>query len=123
METSQLTEALETIVQRLEEGLQPERIILFGSYASGEPDEGSDVDILIVVSESNEPAHRRAQRAYRCVGAVGVPKDLVVLTQAEFEQQAWTVNSLAQQAMEHGKTLYERRTTRGDREMADQGSA
>ena len=50
---------LEEIVRRLVEGLQPEQIILFGSYAYGQPTEGSDLDIMIIVSESSEPAHRR----------------------------------------------------------------
>jgi len=46
-------ETLEEIIQRLVEGLQPEQIILFGSYAYGQPTEGSDLDIMIIVSESS----------------------------------------------------------------------
>ena len=112
MKTDNLREVLEQIVRRLEEGLHPEQIILFGSYAYGEPGEGSDVDLLIVVSDSAEPAHRRAQEAYRCVGAVGVPKDLMVLTREEFEKQARVATSLARRAREKGKVLYERRAAR-----------
>lgn len=123
MKTDSLKEVLEEIVQRLKEGLHPEQIILFGSYAYGEPGEGSDVDLLIVVPDSTEPAHRRAQRAYRCVGAVGIPKDLVVLTREEFEKQARVVTSLARQARERGKVLYERSEARRNPEVADQESA
>jgi len=105
-------QVLEQIVQRLEEGLHPEQIILFGSYAYGEPTEGSDIDLLIIVPDSTEPAYRRAQKAYRCVGAVGVPKDLVVLTREEFEKQARVVTSLAGRAKNRGKVLYGRREAR-----------
>ena len=102
---------LEEIVRRLVEGLQPEQIILFGSYAYGQPTEGSDLDIMIIVSESTEPPHRRAQKAYACVGTIGVSKDLLVLTREEFEKQARVVTSLARRVKERGMVLYERRET------------
>jgi predicted nucleotidyltransferase len=54
MKIENLKEVLEEIVKRLEEGLHPEQIILFGSYAYGEPTERSDVDLLIVVPDSTE---------------------------------------------------------------------
>ena len=123
MRMENLQESLEKIVQRLVEGLQPEQIILFGSYAYGQPAEGSDLDLLIVVSDSTEPPHRRAQKAYGCVGAIGVPKDLLVLTREEFEKQARVVTSLARRAKERGTVLYERRKARRDQEVADQEPA
>ena len=116
-------ETLEEIVRRLVEGLQPEQIILFGSYAYGQPTEGSDLDIMIIVSESSEPAHRRGQKAYACVGAIGVSKDLLVLTREEFEKQARVVTSLARRVKERGMVLYERRETHRDSEVADKESA
>ncbi len=123
MRSYNLTESLEQVVQRLVEGLQPEQIILFGSYAYGQPTEGSDLDILVIVSESTEPPHRRAQKAYRCVGSIGIPKDLLVLTREEFEKQMRLVTSLARRVKERGKVLYERRETRRGPEVADKESA
>ena len=116
-------EPLEVIVHRLVEGLQPEQIILFGSYAYGQPSEGSDLDIMIIVPESSEPAHRREQKAYACVGAIGVPKDLLVLTREEFEKQARVVTSLARRVKEKGEVLYERGETHGNSEVADKSPA
>lgn len=112
-------ELLEEVIRRLVEGLQPDQIILFGSYAYGQPTEGSDLDLMIIVSESSEPAHRRDQKAYRCVGAVGVSKDLLVLTREEFEEQARVVTSLARRVKEKGTVLYERSKARRDSEVAD----
>ncbi len=58
------SEALdEIIVERLVSGLHPERIYLFGSQARGQADEGSDFDLLIVVSESDLPRHQRVARS------------------------------------------------------------
>ena len=116
-------EVLREIVRRLVEGLQPEQIILFGSYAYGQPTAGSDLDIMVIVSESSEPPYRRAQKAYRCVGAVGVPKDMVVLTRDEFDKQAQVVTSLARLSKEKGKVLYERGKTDRDSKVADKESA
>jgi len=112
MKPDNLKEALEQIIKRLEKAFDPERIILFGSYAYGEPTKGSDIDLLIVVPESNEPAYRRAQKAYECVGAVGFSKDLVVMTRQEFEAQAQVSTSLARRAMEKGEVCYERSKAR-----------
>ena len=47
---------------RLAAEFQPEELWLFGSHAWGEPDEGSDLDLLVVVRESAERPVRRAQR-------------------------------------------------------------
>jgi predicted nucleotidyltransferase len=116
-------ELLEEVVRRLVEGLQPDQIILFGSYAYGQPTEGSDLDLMIIVSESSEPAHRREQKAYACVGAIGVSKDLLVLTREEFEEQAQVVTSLARSVKEKGTVLYERSKARRDSEVADKEPA
>ena len=40
------------LTQRIVNEFQPERIILFGSYAHGEPRSDSDVDLLVILSAS-----------------------------------------------------------------------
>lgn len=42
-------EAITELGRRIAREFRPERIILFGSYASGAPHEGSDVDLLVVL--------------------------------------------------------------------------
>ncbi len=42
------TELLEQITQKLAATLNPEQIILFGSYAYGEPNEDSDIDLMVI---------------------------------------------------------------------------
>jgi predicted nucleotidyltransferase len=61
-----------------------ERIIWFGSWVSGLPSPGSDVDICLLLSESNTPVHDRVS-VYLPVGfPVGV--DLCVYTMQEFQE-------------------------------------
>jgi predicted nucleotidyltransferase len=45
-------DVLPEVVQRLVAALQPEKVILFGSYAYGQPTPDSDVDLLIVMKTS-----------------------------------------------------------------------
>ena len=74
---------LEEITRRLVQGLHPEQIILFGSHAYGQPSEASDIDLLIIVSASDEPRHRRARQAYKCLRGLTAPTEVIVLTRHE----------------------------------------
>ncbi|ASC71777.1 hypothetical protein XM38_027310 [Halomicronema hongdechloris C2206] len=104
----QLTlDLLEQMTQRLVAALKPEQIILFGSYAYGEPTKDSDIDLLVILSESDEPRYRRARKAHRALRGMGIPKDILVMTRAEVDRQASVSSSLVGQALRQGKVLYE----------------
>ncbi len=100
-------ELLNQITTRLIEALKPEKIILFGSYAYGVPTEDSDLDLLVVVAESDEPRYKRARKAYKALRRIGLPKDILVMTRAEVEQKSNVLSSLVWQALRNGKILYE----------------
>ena len=77
---------LEELTARLVTEFRPDRIILFGSRVWGKPTADSDVDLLVVVPESDESPVRRAQRAQRCLGNLRVPTDVLVKTRAEADR-------------------------------------
>lgn len=97
---------LEEITARLVREFRPERVILFGSHAWGQPSADSDVDLLLIVSESDESPTRRAQRAQRCLGSLRVPADILVKTRAEVERLLRVHTSLVARVMEEGTVLY-----------------
>ena len=97
---------LDAITQRLVAALQPEQIILFGSYAYGEPNADSDIDLLVIVSQSDEPGYRRARVAYKALRGLGIPKDILVMTRAEVERKMNVASSLVCEALRQGKVLY-----------------
>ena len=97
---------LDSITQRLVTNLHPEQIILFGSYAYGEPTEDSDVDLLVIVTQSDEPRYRRSRQAYRVLRGIGISKDILVMTRAEVERKANVPSSLINQVLSQGKVLY-----------------
>lgn len=74
--------AVATIVREYD----PERIVLFGSYADGAPTRDSDVDLLIVKATTERPFDRslRVRRLLRGT-EIAVPIDLLILTPEEVE--------------------------------------
>ena len=48
------------IVEKLKT-LNPQKIILFGSYATGTADEQSDIDLLVVTNDNFVPKNHRQQ--------------------------------------------------------------
>jgi uncharacterized protein len=103
----QLTkELLSQVTQKLVASLQPEKIFLFGSYAYGEPNDDSDIDLLVIIPQSNEPSYRRARQAHKALRGIGISKDILVMTRAEVDRKASLPNSLVAQVLCQGKVLY-----------------
>ena len=96
---------LEEIVTRLVEILTPEQVILFGSHAYGTPTPDSDIDLLVIVSHSDQPRYRRSRIAYAALRGILTPVDVIVMTREEVEKTVGVVNSLAHQALRQGKVL------------------
>ena len=94
------------IVQRLVSEFQPEEIILFGSHAWGTPTEGSDIDLMVIVVDSDRSPTRRAQQAHRAVAHIRAAKDILVRTRAEFDRYRHLPASLEHRIAEEGRVLY-----------------
>jgi predicted nucleotidyltransferase len=87
------------------ERFQPEKIILFGSYAYGEPHEDSDVDILVVM-----PARNQLDQAVRISLTIDprFPLDLIVRTPKELKMWLDEGESFHSEIVSKGKVLYEK---------------
>lgn len=97
---------LDEVTARLAAEFQPEQVWLFGSYAWGEPDEDSDLDLLVVVSHSDETPVRRSQRAHRCLRGLGIAKDVLVKTRAELDRFRHVRSSLEAEILQRGRLIY-----------------
>jgi uncharacterized protein len=95
------------IVNKIIFGYNPEKIILFGSYATGNPDENSDLD-LFVVKETDLPRPDRTVELRKMIYGSMVPIDLIVFTPEEVEASKNNKFSLVYAVLNTGKTLYER---------------
>lgn len=82
-----------------------EEVWLFGSQARGDAGPDSDWDLLAVVNDSDLPGYQRARMAHEIVASVRVPKDIVVMTRAEWKQQENVVNTLPYLVRKEGVLL------------------
>lgn len=88
--------------------LNPQKIVLFGSHAYGEPPKGSDIDLLIVM-ETSEPFHKRWARVYRW--SENREKESFspfVFTPKELEERLEAGDPFLQEIERRGKVLYAR---------------
>ncbi len=98
---------LQEVVRRIVAAVNPERIILFGSYASGTPNRHSDLDILVVM-ESALPRYRRAVPIYQALAGLLIPKDVLVYTPEEIEAWSEVSGAFITSIMAQGEILYEK---------------
>ena len=100
-------ETINEATRRLAERFHPQRIILFGSYARGTADEKSDVDFLVIC-----PLRKKRRTLIlemnRSLWGLGLARDIVILTQKEFENEKDIPGTIARYAFKEGKLLYER---------------
>ena len=83
----------------------PDRIILFGSHAYGQPGNDSDVDILVVLPFEGKPV-RKAIEIRNKVNA-GLPLDLIVRTPEQLAERVAQNDWFIREILERGRTLYE----------------
>lgn len=102
-----LTEAtLTEITRRLVAAYQLEQVVLFSLHAWGEPNESSDVDLLVVLSKSSEPAYRWTTAGYRSLFGVGVPCDAWVRTREEVLREAQLSATLMHKIVREDRVLH-----------------
>ncbi len=99
-------EIIQEVVKRLVDVYNPLEIYLFGSYAWGHPDEESDLDLLIVVSESDKKRYKRSLPASYALKDLMVAKDVIVLTKKEFEKYGGDISTLSYKIKQKGKKVY-----------------
>lgn len=87
-------EVISSIAGRVVEAIHPEKIILLGSRTWGKPGEASDIDLFVVVANSDLPSCRRAVPVYRALRGIGFPVDVVVQTHEEIERSRNVRSSL-----------------------------
>lgn len=101
---AQITKAAQTIATQF----QPEKIFLFGSFAYGQPNAHSDIDLLVVMPFAGSPFRQAAKLLGQVVQAVGVlPLDLLVRTQEQVQERLQLGDRFMQEITERGKVLYE----------------
>jgi predicted nucleotidyltransferase len=90
---------------RLVEIYQPEKVILFGSYASGKVHADSDVDILVILSFEGKNPVKSAEILNRIDPRF--PIDLIVRTPEQVRERQKNNDFFIKEIIEKGVILYE----------------
>jgi predicted nucleotidyltransferase len=98
--SSDISKAAERIARKF----RPRRIILFGSYAYGRPNENSDVDLLVLMD--GRRVHDRGIAIRRAI-TFDFPVDLVVRSPEEFQSRIALGDCFLAHIQKEGKVLYE----------------
>ena len=104
-ETAVKRELLDDVVRRILGVVHPLRIVLFGSAARETLGPHSDLDILVMMPDGT---HRRrtAQRLYRFLFGLGMPKDIVVVTESDVKDYGDNPSLVIAPALAEGRELY-----------------
>jgi predicted nucleotidyltransferase len=103
--------ALDDYVRRLAGHPEVEAVILFGSLASGTPVPGSDVDLVVILTDSDRRFIDRIPAFLPTHFPVAV--DVFPYTRAEVERMTREGNPFVQRALREGITLFERSPAAG----------
>jgi predicted nucleotidyltransferase len=96
--------AIRRFALRIAERFQPDKIILFGSYAYGKPHEESDVDLLVIMRTKNAIDQSiRISLAFERLFSF----DLIVRTPGQIERGLKDDDWFLREIMKKGKVLYE----------------
>jgi uncharacterized protein len=99
---------IKDLVAVIVEGFDPERIILFGSWAWGSPGPDSDVDVLVIKKTNNS-----RQLARQIDGSLFprlFPLDILVYNPDQLEERTRSGDFFVKDILDNGKVLYDKST-------------
>lgn len=97
--------AIQAVVDFIAHTFEPEQIILFGSYAYGQPKPWSDVDLLVVM-DTNDPKQVQMDINLSFIDPFGL--DILVRTPEELEHRIQLGDYFLRDIVTKGRVLYER---------------
>jgi uncharacterized protein len=100
-----IPEQIQRLCDQIAREFRPERIILFGSHAYGQPGPFSDVDLLVVMPFEGSPLQQAARIITRVNPQMAV--DLIVRTPQQVEERLAMQDGFMRNVVEHGKVAYE----------------
>ncbi len=101
-------EAIDQVVEQIVEKFKPQKIILFGSYARGNPRPESDVDLLVVMETPLREVQQAIQICQQIEYRFGL--DLIVHSPKYLEERVKMGDWFLRDVINEGKVLYESRS-------------
>lgn len=96
---------IDKVVNLIITNVRPDKIVLFGSYAYGNPNEDSDLDLLII-KDTEVEKHKRGREIRKYLRGTKIPMDLLVYTNKEIEELRDDKTAFVSQILEKGRILH-----------------
>ena len=96
---------IEDVSGRIAAEFEPERILLFGSYAWGAPSPDSDVDLLVILPFEGKAVAKSVEMRLKI--RPPFPVDLLVRTPEKIHERLALGDPFIRSILEKGKVLYE----------------
>ena len=93
------------VVSKIVATINPDKIILFGSYARGDASPDSDIDVLVIKS-GVENMRQAAQQIYRALHGIRAPVDVIVETPEHLEKHQNVPGLIYKRALTEGVVVY-----------------
>lgn len=97
---------VQEIVRRILGVAKPDRIILFGSAATGRMTRDSDIDLLVVAPSPSNTIEERLQLR-RSLRGIGFPADVFLIATERFEESKNIFGGIAYPAHKYRRVIYE----------------
>ena len=110
MDTERITpELINHIVDKIVHEIQPEKIILFGSYARGDFSRQSDLDLFIIVKDDHESSRLIRRKIDALLWGRRFAVDLIVRKEQDIRWNLKAKNPFyIHHVFKDGKVLYEK---------------
>ncbi len=102
---------LRSMTDTIVDALHPDEVILFGSRARADAGPESDVDLLVIVPDSDDAKRHRRQmtgQVYRRLAHYPVAKDILLYTRSEVEHWRGVSGHIVDTSLREGRRLYAR---------------
>ena len=106
MELDITHEKIGEITQRILNVSQPEKIIMFGSYARGTSTPNSDLDLLVILKGVDKP-RAESNRLRRALRGLLIPIDIIVASPDQIDRYGDAPGMIYRTALKEGMVIYE----------------
>jgi predicted nucleotidyltransferase len=104
---TQISEQIETLKDTLKKKFPVKQIFIFGSYAYGEPDKDSDIDLCVITDLNNKRKIDIIREIRReLINLISNPLDILIYSEKEFNERAGLRSTLEHKIQMSGIKVY-----------------
>lgn len=104
---SEIDNKVDEIIKRIVTTGHPRKIILFGSYVTGDMKADSDLDILVIGDNSIDNPRDESVRIRRALKGLKIPIDILVVRENDYDALKDRPGLVYKEIARTGKVVYE----------------